>query len=173
MHVEALAMKRRALPEGHSDIAKSLICLAMLYKGQRRFDEAEPMYLESLAMTRRALPEGHPEVATNLNNLAVMYRGQEQYEKAEPLCREALAIRKRALPAGHPSIAGSLWGLASIESSLNELRVKECHVEALPIFEEAHAIWLAAYGPEHAHTRMALDKIEGLRQLVNPKADNA
>ena len=76
-------------------------------------------------------------------------------------------MRKRSLPAGHPHIGVSLWGLAL----LNDL--KGCHTEALPTFEEAHAIWLAAHGPEHARTRKVVDKIEELRQLIDTEAVRA
>jgi tetratricopeptide (TPR) repeat protein len=170
MYVEALAMWRRALPEDHPLIASSLNNLALLYYEQGRYEEAEAMYAEALAMWRRALPEDHPDIATSLNNLAVMYRGQELYDKAEPLSREALAMRKRSLPAGHPNIGGSLWGLAL----LNEL--KGYHAEALTLFEEVHAIWLAAYGPEYAYanlsTQVVTDKIGKMRQLIGVEADN-
>jgi tetratricopeptide (TPR) repeat protein len=85
-------MKRRALPEDHPDIAMSLNNLALLYKGQRRYEKAEAMMVEALAMKRRALPEDHPDIAVSLFNLALMYKTMKQYEKALPMLEEAHAI---------------------------------------------------------------------------------
>ena len=55
--------------------------------------------------------------------------------------------------------------------------VKGCHAEALPIFEEAHTIWLAGHIlatlicngvrlEHHALISMAAEKIAELRQLI-------
>ena len=49
----------------------------------------------------------------------------------------------------------------------------EQYEKALPMFEEARAIWLAAHGPEHEHTRMAAGMVEELRQLIDTEAGRA
>jgi tetratricopeptide (TPR) repeat protein len=167
MWAEALAMRRRALPEDHPDIATSLNNLAKLYNGQRRYEEAEPMYVEALEIKRRTLPEGHPSIATSLNNLAALYDEQNRYEEAEAMMVEALAMERRALPEGHPDIARSLWNLALMYETMKQ------YEKSLPMVEEAHAILLAAHGPEHERTRMVVEKIEELRQLIGEEAGSA
>ena len=42
--------------------------LALLYRNQGRYAEAEPLYMRSLAIWETALGSGHPEVASSLNN---------------------------------------------------------------------------------------------------------
>ena len=93
---EALAMQRRALPEGHPRIATSLGNLAGLYQAQGRLKEAGPLYEEALAMKRRALPEGHPDIATSLNNLATLHATRKQFSRALPLMREAVDMFGKA-----------------------------------------------------------------------------
>ena len=48
----------------------------------------------------------------------------------------------------------------------------EQYEKALPMFEEARAIWFAAHGPEHEHTRDAAGSIEELRQLMGVDSTN-
>jgi tetratricopeptide (TPR) repeat protein len=104
MYVEVLA--------NHPAIAMSLNNLAVLYKRQGQYKEAEAMYMEALAMRRRALPEDHPHIARSLNNSAALCKVQRRYEKAEPMYMEVLAMRRRALPEDHPDIVSSLNNLA-------------------------------------------------------------
>ena len=76
-------------------------------------------------------------------------------------------MRRRALPEDHPDIALSLWNLALL------YKEQRRYEKALPMFEEAHAIWLAARGPEHVDTRDAAGKLEELRQLIAEDASSA
>ena len=46
--------------------------LAMLYRGQGRYSDAEPLYKRSLAIFEKALGRDHPNVGTSLNNLAAL-----------------------------------------------------------------------------------------------------
>ncbi len=53
-------------------MATSLNNLAVLYKAQGKYAEAEPLYKRALRIDERALGPDHPDVATDLNNLAVL-----------------------------------------------------------------------------------------------------
>ena len=59
--------------------------LALLYRDQGRYAEAEPYYKRSLAISEKALGSEHPDVGTSLNNLAALYANQGRYAEAEPL----------------------------------------------------------------------------------------
>jgi hypothetical protein len=48
----ALAIRKKALPVDHPDIARNLQTVAALYKVQGRYTEAEPLYQSALAITR-------------------------------------------------------------------------------------------------------------------------
>ncbi|MEI6371810.1 MAG: tetratricopeptide repeat protein, partial [Nostocales cyanobacterium ELA608] len=75
--------------------------LAVLYRNQGKYSEAEPLYLEALEMRKRLFTGDHPDVASSLNNLAVLYRNQGKYSEAEPLYLDALAMSERTLGANH------------------------------------------------------------------------
>jgi tetratricopeptide (TPR) repeat protein len=96
-------MTKRLFTGDHPDVASSLNNLALLYKSQGRYSEAEPLYLDALEMTKRLFKDDHPNVATSLNNLASLYDSQEKYSEAEPLYLDALAICERVLDNNHPN----------------------------------------------------------------------
>ena len=93
-------------------MAASLNNLALLYKDQGKYADAEPLYQRALAIWEDALGPAHPDVATSLNNLAGLYYAQGQYAEAEPLYRRALAIWEKALGPEHPKVAANLNNLA-------------------------------------------------------------
>jgi tetratricopeptide repeat protein len=62
--------------------------LAELYRGQRRFAEAEPLYKRSLAICERGdMSPNHQLVRTVLANLAALYADQGRNDDAERLKR--------------------------------------------------------------------------------------
>jgi len=85
------------------DFASTLNNLALLYKSQGRYDQAEPLYLQALELRKRLLGEDHPSVATSLNNLALLYYSQGRYDQAEPLFLQALEILERVFGDNHPN----------------------------------------------------------------------
>jgi Tetratricopeptide repeat len=60
------------------------INLALLYRVQGRYADAEPLYKRALAIGEKALGPDHPAVAIRLNNLALLYCVQGRYADAEP-----------------------------------------------------------------------------------------
>jgi len=70
-----------------------LTCLALLYNGQGRYAEAEPLYQRALAIYEKALGERHPDVATGLENYAALLRQTHREAQAAELEARARAIR--------------------------------------------------------------------------------
>ena len=64
----------------------SLNNLALLYKTQGHYVQAEPLYKRALAINEKALGPDHPSTGTSLNNLAQLYSNQGRYEDAELTC---------------------------------------------------------------------------------------
>ena len=65
---QALAIQKKALHEGHPDIAHSLNNLAALNSNQGRFAEAEPLYRQAVSIMLSTFGMEHPycqEVLTN------------------------------------------------------------------------------------------------------------
>ena len=70
------------------------------------------------------------------------------------------------LPEDHPDMAVSLRNLARLQEGLQR------YAEALKLVMEAHAIWLAAGGPDDVDTREAASKIERLGQFTTGSGTN-
>jgi tetratricopeptide (TPR) repeat protein len=82
------------------DVATSRNNLALLYRSQGRYGEAEPLYLRSLAIKEAQLGADHPstqQVRTNLANLydamAVKFKLQNRYDKVVEYLEKAIALR--------------------------------------------------------------------------------
>ena len=73
------------LGEEHLDLLMSMANLAVTYKNQGQWKEAEE--LEALVMKTRkwVLDKEHPDLLTSMTNLAVMYRHQGWLKEAEEL----------------------------------------------------------------------------------------
>ena len=86
---EALALRRKALPQDHPDLALSLNSLGGLLKEQGDYAGARPYYEQALAMSRQLYPAeryppGHPDLALSLNNLGYLLQAQGEYGRAGP-----------------------------------------------------------------------------------------
>jgi tetratricopeptide (TPR) repeat protein len=118
-------------------LATSLSYLALLYKAQGRYSEAEPLYGRSLSIREQQLGADHPDVATSLNNLAGLYQAQGRYSEAEPLYGRSLSIREQQLGTNHPDVATSLNNLAELYRVQKRYEKAETlYVRALQIREE-------------------------------------
>ena len=63
LYKRSLAIREKALGPDHPDVAQSLNNLAVLYRDQGRYADAEPLYKRSLAINEKALGPDHPDVA--------------------------------------------------------------------------------------------------------------
>ncbi len=65
----------------------------MLYLGQGKYTEAEPLYQRALLVLSRAVGPEHPDVAMMLENYARMLRVLNRHDEAEKMEARATAIR--------------------------------------------------------------------------------
>ncbi len=75
--MRALAIREKALGPDHPDTAQSLNNLAILYKNQGQYEQAEPLYQRALAIREKTLGPDHPEtvrVRENYTNLLQMMK---------------------------------------------------------------------------------------------------
>ena len=91
-----LAVDEKALGLEHPSVATTLYSLAMVYRSQRQYTQAEPLYKRALAIREKALGPDHLDVATILNQLAGIYHIQGQDTLAEPFYKRAETINKNA-----------------------------------------------------------------------------
>ena len=85
-------------------MAQTLNNLALVYRAQAKYREAEGLFKRALAIREKALGASHPDVGQTLNNLANLHGDQGKYTEAEGLYKRALVIREKALGANHPDV---------------------------------------------------------------------
>src|SRR5262249_23609891 len=66
----------------HTYYAVALNNLAIVYRAQGKYSEAEGLYKRALAIREKALGANHPDVGATLNNLALVYGAQGKYAEA-------------------------------------------------------------------------------------------
>ena len=81
----ALAIREKALGASHPDVGQTLNNLAIVYRAQGKYTEAEGLYKRALVIREKALGANHPYVAETLNHLAWIYQVQGKYTEAEGL----------------------------------------------------------------------------------------
>ena len=69
--------------------------LALLYRAQGRYAEAEPLYKRSLAIRENALGPEHPHVANALKGYAALLRKTGRGDEATMMELRAKAIRAK------------------------------------------------------------------------------
>lgn len=79
---------------------QSLTGLALVFRAQGRYREAEPLFLQALLRAKKSFGPGDLEVSVVLNNLAVLYKYTGRFIEAGRLYRRALAngSPRRILP---------------------------------------------------------------------------
>src|SRR5690606_37886816 len=117
--------------------------LAVLYRDQGRYGEAEPLLRRCLEIHKEQLGAYHPETANALNNLAGLYYYQGRFDETEPLFRRSLEIHGKQLGANHPDTVGDLKNLAYLYRAQGRYR------EAAPLVERS-------ISSETAHWRRTL-----------------
>lgn len=109
---------RRTYGEAHTEVAKTLRDLAILYQDIGHYREADSLYRMTLSQQRRLLGDEHLEVAETLSrmsrNRVLMSRDSSDIETAEAELREAMSIRRKKLGNRHPDIAKDLVRLSRI-----------------------------------------------------------
>ena len=140
-------------------LASSLDNLAQLYQGQRKYEEAEPLFQRALAIREGAFAADHPEVAKALNNLAVLYFIRRKYAEAEPLYQRLLAINEGILGPEHPDLATSIHNFGNL------YRLQGKYGEAEPLFQRALAIREKVLGPQHPLVATTLNSSGALYNL--------
>jgi tetratricopeptide (TPR) repeat protein len=111
---QALGMRRKLLGDEHPETAASLNNLALLFRQEGKWTEAEGAERESLAIQTKLNGRESLPAATALSNLGLVLLDEGKLPEAESALREALATQRRFLPDDHPSIAVSRRRLAEV-----------------------------------------------------------
>ena len=147
-------------------MATTLNNLALAYRGQGKYSDAEGFFKRALAINESSLGESHPEVAVNLNNLAQMYRSQSKYSDAQRLLKRALNIREKALGESHPRVGVTLDDLALVYQSQGK------YSDAEELFKRALAIYESSLGESHPYVASALEDLAILYSVAGKNDDS-
>ncbi len=108
-------VQEKKLGPTHLGVAAALNDLGGLYKDQKKFDEAEPIFKRAASILQgKTSPRELVLMAMVQHNLCEMYRDQKKLDEAEKAGKEALSIRESVLGAQKPAVADTLRVLASV-----------------------------------------------------------
>jgi serine/threonine-protein kinase len=149
---EAEALLRQAVDAArvqfgneHPTTAVMLNNLGNVLSDESKLDEAEAALREALAIRRARFEPPQPDLAVSVNNLGDLLLQKGDAAGAVALFQESLEMRKALYGERHPAVAIGLINVATAVARLDPGR----RDEAVPLFEEAHAILLATVGPDH------------------------
>ncbi|KAJ5935998.1 hypothetical protein N7454_005296 [Penicillium verhagenii] len=115
MEEMALKSKEQAVKLfGHRNkmALRSTSMLAMAYKNQGRWEEAEQLGVQVMETYKSKLGEDHPDTLISMGNLASTYRHQGRWEEAEQLEVQVIETHKIKLGEDHPDTLSSMNNLA-------------------------------------------------------------
>nr|WP_236600648.1 tetratricopeptide repeat protein [Ktedonobacter sp. SOSP1-85] len=98
----ALSLREQHLGLPHPETAQTLHDLALLYRDQGKYVEAEPLYRQALHIQEQVLGPTHSETAETLHDLGIFFQKQGELYEAFSLVERALEIRSQSLGEGHP-----------------------------------------------------------------------
>ena len=151
--LQAALKEGREFPPEDPRLASTLRNLALLYRLQGRYGEAEPLIQRALTIWENAFGPENPAVAAALNTLALVRHDRGHVAEAERLYRRALAIRIKARGPDYPEVAGSLNNLGALFLAQGK------YVEAELFLQRALTISENAFGPEHPNVTQSLNDL--------------
>ena len=101
LFLQAFAARRRALGEEHPATLTAETGLAVVYRWEGRFAEAEPLNIKAVVGSCRVLGEEHRETLLRITSLGILYEEEAKYSEAEPLLTKVLPVDRRVLGAAH------------------------------------------------------------------------
>ncbi len=156
---QAYRFAEQKLSPEHPATLDSINNLALLYKAQGRYDEAELLLLRALAGHEKVHGHKHPDILNSANNLANIYHAQGRYGEAELLLLRVLASYEKVLGPKHSQTLNSINSLASLYQSQGR------YGEAEPLYQRALSGNEKTLGPEHPQTLVSINNLAGLYQI--------
>ncbi len=152
---DALAIYEKSYGAEAIQDASALHGLADLYRHNKRYKEAEPLFIRAMKI-REKVASDSPDLADTLNGLADVYRKTGKNAEAVPVYTRVLDIRQKALGSNHPKTAKSLENLAAAFVANNKLEM------AVPVYEKLVTARQSSAGAADPKVATAL---EGLADL--------
>ncbi len=142
----------------HPSTLSSMANLALTYRDQGRWKEAEELYVQVMETTARLRGHKHLDTLTSMANLALIYRIQGRWNEAEELEVQVMETRKRVLGLEDPFTLSSIANLAS--TFWNQGRWKEAEELEVQVMERSPRV----LGLEHPGTLTSMGNLASIYQ---------
>ncbi len=119
--LQSLAIREKLPGQDHRTVAESLNNIAVLYRTQGKYPQAEEYYLRAHDIKEQILGPNHPAMATSNNNLAVVYEAQGKYTEACTCYQKAIEICERKLGPDHLHTKSSRTDYESLLKKINRM----------------------------------------------------
>lgn len=143
---KALEGKRKEDGEEAVDTLAVMRSLAMTYRNQGRWTEAEVIQRQSHEMCIRTLGEEHPGTLASMSNLSMLRNDQGRWKEAQELQERELRIRLRTMGKEHCDT------LIAMNTMCWTYRVQGKWKEAEEIGQDCMDIRRRLFGETHPHT---------------------
>ena len=111
--MKAKEAREKILGEEHKDSISSVAMVALGYKLQGRWSEAEKLQVQVMERSKAKLGADHPDTLISMAHLASTYWNQGRWEEAEKLGVQVMETSKTKLGADHPDTLTGMGNLAS------------------------------------------------------------
>lgn len=139
----ALAEKENA-PD--SELAMCHIDLAVVYKNQNRFSEAQQLCESGLELQKKGLSENHPYLAYTMRILSSIHFEQGNYDQAKSVLEDAIVVMLDLHTVNDSVMAPFFVDIAKIYMVNGDLEQAESY------YEKAMVLINGSYGPDHLYT---------------------
>ncbi|GJM24630.1 MAG: hypothetical protein DHS20C16_10450 [Phycisphaerae bacterium] len=148
----AAQLRRKLHPDGHDDLAESLLQVAFTLNTSGQYDEAEMNARESLSILQKLHDDTDKSVIRCKTALGQILMRMGDYQAAEPILRESLELRRKYLGDDLQQVAR---GANQLGSLLNAVDRNE---EAEPLMREAYDI-CKKIKPDHPATASCINDL--------------
>lgn len=156
----------KSICEGIKDIDQRLLAtsynnLAVLYRIQGRYAEAELLCNEALLIRKKVLGKNHIDTAWSNNNLAMIYKMLGRYKEAEFLFRKTLMVCEQKFGKINQHTAQIYDNLASV------LESQKKYAQAKPLYKQAIEINEKVLGENDPRTAITYNDLALLYRKLN------
>ncbi len=127
--------------------------LSEVSAGQKRYNEAEPLYKKVIQIDEQSLGPDHPGLASDLTNLALLYNAQGKFADALPLLERAMGIYQKAYGDSNLAVVDCKLSLATTYDRLGQSQKAE------DLYKQALSSSQGAGGPGKFITAKILNKL--------------
>ncbi|KAJ5946197.1 hypothetical protein N7454_003036 [Penicillium verhagenii] len=147
LFMRAMLAYKSMFGEDHSDTLTCMANPAFIYRGQRRWEEAERLYLHVMQTRKTKFGVNHPDTITILLDLVTAYCQQRRWEEAEQLLVRAIESLKATLGEHHRLTLRMMECLALTWKSWGHRDTKAINLLKICIEKQTKTL-----GPNHPDT---------------------